>query len=108
MQMNSILIFIVFLALMYFMMVRPQQKAAKKHQEMLQQLQPGTEVVTIGGLHGVIDHSDEKTITLDADGVLLTFERSAIKNVVTPATAAPEATTTTVPVEEDKHTDQED
>ncbi|MFL1695326.1 preprotein translocase subunit YajC [Weissella kandleri] len=108
MQMNSILIFIAFLALMYFMMVRPQQKAAKKHQEMLQQLQPGTEVVTIGGLHGVIDHADEKTITLDADGVLLTFERAAIKNVVTPA--APEAITKAEPVEEDTltHTDRED
>ena len=48
MSMN-ILILIVFVAAMYFIMIRPQQKAQKTRQEMINNVQPGAEVVTIGG-----------------------------------------------------------
>lgn len=50
----NILILIVFVAAMYFIMIRPQQKAQKTRQEMINNVQPGAEVVTIGGLHGKI------------------------------------------------------
>ena len=50
----NILILVVFVAAMYFIMIRPQQKAQKKRQEMINTVQPGAEVVTIGGLHGKI------------------------------------------------------
>ncbi|MCZ9310479.1 preprotein translocase subunit YajC [Weissella koreensis] len=79
---QSLLIFVAFIALMYFMMIRPQQKTAKKRQSMLNEIKPGTEIVTIGGLHGKIDSLDKDTFSLDADGVFLTFERSAIRTVV--------------------------
>jgi preprotein translocase subunit YajC len=70
---------LVFLGLMYFMMIRPQQQAQKKRQEMLNSLRVGLEVVTIGGLHGTITAIDEKTVTLKvASNVELTFNRSAI------------------------------
>jgi len=107
MDAKTILIFVAFIALMYFMMIRPQQKAAKARQALLSSAQKGSEVVTIGGLHGVIDQLDEKTFTLDADGVFLTFDRSAIRTVVENKTvAAPvENVTEETPADDDVKSD---
>jgi preprotein translocase subunit YajC len=73
---------IALLALMYFMLIRPQQQQAKKRQNMLSALKNGAEVVTIGGLHGTITAIDDKTVKLKvASGVELVFNRSAIGSV---------------------------
>lgn len=84
MQYSSILMIVALFVLMYFMMIRPQKKQQQKKQDMMNQLKPGDAVVTIGRLHGVIDSFDEeaKTVTLDCDGIFLTFERSAIARVL--------------------------
>ncbi|MCZ2492947.1 preprotein translocase subunit YajC [Dellaglioa carnosa] len=84
MQYSSILMIVALFVLMYFMMIRPQKKQQQKQQDMMNQLKPGDAVVTIGRLHGVIDSFDEeaKTVTLDCDGIFLTFERSAIARVL--------------------------
>lgn len=81
----SILPFAVIMLLMYFMMIRPQKKAAQKTQSMLDSLKKGDAVVTIGGLHGIVDEvrEAEKTIVLDCEGIYLTFERRAISRVKT-------------------------
>ena len=81
---STILIFVVFIALMYFMMIRPQKKQQDRRKQMMSALKKGDHVVTIGGLHGVIDSIDQadKSITLDCDGVYLVFNRSAIGRVV--------------------------
>ncbi|WP_225417988.1 preprotein translocase subunit YajC [Levilactobacillus huananensis] len=79
----TIAILVVFLVLMYFIMVRPQQKQQKKHREMMSQLKKGDHVVTVGRLHGVIDeiNDTDKTATLDCDGIFLTFDLRAISAV---------------------------
>ncbi|KAI3473407.1 hypothetical protein Pfo_031656 [Paulownia fortunei] len=53
---------------------------------MQNSLQKGSEVVTIGGLHAVVDSVDNaaKTVDLDAEGVILTFELSAIRTIKNP------------------------
>ncbi len=74
-----ILLFVVF----YFLLIRPQQKQQKKRKEMLESLQKGNRVVTIGGLHGVIKEIDEENISLKvADGLSLKFSRSAVDRVI--------------------------
>lgn len=78
-------------------MIRPQQKQAKQRQQMLAQIEKGTKVVTIGGLHGIVDSLDAKTVVLDVEGVYLTFDRAAIRTVV-PAETAP--VVASAPVEE--------
>jgi len=87
----NILILVVFVAAMYFIMIRPQQKAQKKRQSMMNTLQPGAEIVTIGGLHGKVASVDntKKTFELDAEGVILVFELSAIRQVLSTNTATP-------------------
>lgn len=78
-NLTSLLFPIALLALMYFLMIRPQQQQAKKRQQMLSELRQGIDVVTIGGLHGSITAIDDKTVRLKvASGVELTFNRSAI------------------------------
>ncbi|NLR09790.1 preprotein translocase subunit YajC [Lactobacillus sp. ZJLC28-8] len=81
---------VIFLALMYFLMLRPQQKQQKKHRDMMSELKKGDHVVTIGRLHGVIDEINEtdKTVTLDCDGIYLVFDLRAISSVTAQAPAA--------------------
>ena len=75
---------IIMFALMCFMIIRPQQKQMKKAQNMYDQLSPGDHVVTVGGLHGIIDEVDRtaNTIVLDCEGVYLTFELRSVSRVV--------------------------
>ncbi|MFO7951924.1 MAG: preprotein translocase subunit YajC [Bacillota bacterium] len=74
-----ILLFVVF----YFLLIRPQQKQQKKRQEMLNNLEEGNRVVTIGGLHGVIKKIDEDVIALRvAEGLTLKFSRAAVERVL--------------------------
>jgi preprotein translocase subunit YajC len=71
----------VFLLLMYFMVMRPEQKRRKEQQNLLSSVKQGDRVVTIGGMHGVITKLSEKTVTLRADDVQMTFDRTAIARV---------------------------
>ncbi len=74
-----ILLFVVF----YFLLIRPQQKQQKKRKEMLESLQKGNRVVTIGGLHGVIKEIDEEVISLRvAEGLSLKFNRAAVERIL--------------------------
>jgi preprotein translocase subunit YajC len=64
---------------MYFFMIRPQQKKAKDQKTFIENLKKGDSVVTIGGLHGKILETTEKTVTLEVDrGMKLTFDKTAI------------------------------
>lgn len=99
---STILVFVAFIALMYFMMIRPQKKQQDKRKQMMDALKKGDNVVTIGGLHGVIDSIDEadKSVTLDCDGVYLVFNRSAIGRVVDHASTQPVGPSTEEETEE--------
>lgn len=84
--MEQFLLFILMAFVMYFLMIKPQQKRAKEAQQMLASLQKGAQVVTIGGLHGVIEEVHDATVVIDCEGVYLTFERRAIARVITAQT----------------------
>ena len=63
----------------YFFMVRPQQKKIRDQKKFRESLTKGTDVVTIGGLHGRIVSVEDTTVVLEVDrGTRLTFEKSAI------------------------------
>jgi preprotein translocase subunit YajC len=72
------------MGLMYFMMIRPQQKRRKEAERMQSEIAVGDEIVTIGGLHGVVAGYDDDTVTIEAHPeVFLRFARPAIARVVT-------------------------
>ena len=83
MDVGSLVILVGFFALMYFMLIRPQQKRQKEQQEMMSSLSVGDDVITIGGLHGRILESDEDYVDLEVtDDVVLRYQKSAIAKVV--------------------------
>lgn len=89
----SFLPFIVIIGVFYFLMMKPQKKAADEKKRMMDALKKGDSIVTIGGLHGEIDEINEvdKTVSLDCDGIYLTFERSSIARVTNSAPTTPVA-----------------
>lgn len=104
--MGQLLIMIVPIAAMLYFMQRAQKKQQTQHQNMLNSMEPGSRVVTIGGLHGVISevNSDKGTVVLDCEGIYLEFERSAIRTVKPAMVVENDDSVTEVVVEEEETT----
>ncbi len=76
----SMLPFIILIVVFYFLLIRPQQKSAKKHRELLEQLKPGDRVVTRGGIHGRVQSVKDDLLVLEiADNVRIQIEKNAIQ-----------------------------
>ena len=88
-QMTLLIAYIVVAGGAFWFFGRKQRQRAKEIQAQRDAMKIGDKVVTIGGLHGVIDYIDtvNKTVDLDCEGVILTFERAAIHHVVTQSAA---------------------
>lgn len=70
---------ILMLGVMWFLLIRPQQKKQKEHREMIGNLKKGDRVITSGGLHGRITGVTEATLTLEiADKVRVKVSRGHI------------------------------
>ncbi len=82
----QLLLPLVFFALLYFLMIAPNQKKQKKWQEMLGQLKNGDKVTTNGGIRGVIVSVKDDVVQLriPPDNIKLEFVKSAIAAVTTP------------------------
>ena len=79
-----ILIFAVF----YFLLIRPQQKKAKEHQQFLGNLKKGERVVTSGGIHGRITGLTDTNVTMEiAEGVKVKVNRASIMTTAAEAAA---------------------
>lgn len=77
---------LAFIAIMYFLMIRPQQKREKERREMLNSLQKGDRVITTGGIYGtVVDISEEKVTLRVDEKVEIDFVKGAIAQVLSKA-----------------------
>ena len=64
----TMLIFVaVFFALMYFVMIRPQRKRQKEHQQLIEELKRGDRVVTVGGIHGSVESISEDSVVIKVE-----------------------------------------
>ena len=82
-MMSTLLFPIILIAIMYFLMIRPQMKRQKEHRAMLEKLANGDEVITNGGIAGTVSNIGESFITVEvADGVQLRVQKGAIANVL--------------------------
>jgi len=78
----SFLPLVAIVAIFYFLILRPQNKKQKETQKMLSALKKGDRVVTIGGIHCVIQSVKENTVIVKVDdNVKLELSRSAISSV---------------------------
>ena len=78
-----ILIFVIF----YFFLIRPQQKKVKEHKSMVVALKRGDEVITSGGIVGIIErvHEDDKIDLSISENVTVKVVKSTIQNLLTKA-----------------------
>jgi preprotein translocase subunit YajC len=84
---NSTFVFgtqmVLIFAIFYFLLLRPQAKERKRHEEMLTALKKGDEIVTNGGIIGKVVHIDEKRLTLKTgENTRLTVDRGRIGAVL--------------------------
>jgi preprotein translocase subunit YajC len=79
----SLLPLVVIFVLFYFLLIRPQQKRAKQHKEMVAALKKGEEIVTNGGLLGKVTDVDDNFVTVEiASGLNVRIQRQAIAQVM--------------------------
>ncbi len=77
--MGQVFLFGSIILIMYFFMIRPQQKKQKDTKTFLESIKKGDTAVTIGGIHGKIYSLEGDTVTLELDkGMKLKVEKSAI------------------------------
>jgi preprotein translocase subunit YajC len=69
--------------MMYFVLIRPQKKRQMEQQRLMSALKTGDQVVTNGGIHGLISNVKDTTVILKvADNVKIEIEKSAVTNVL--------------------------
>ena len=92
-MLNSLLIpTMLIIGIMYFLMIRPQQKRLKDHQAMVAGLRRGDTVVTSGGIIGKVAKVDEQELQVEiAEGVKIKVLRSTISEVRGKGEGAPSA-----------------
>ncbi|MCA0198040.1 MAG: preprotein translocase subunit YajC [Proteobacteria bacterium] len=80
---GMLLFAIILIAIMYFLMIRPQMKRQKEHKVMLDKLSRGDEVITSGGVAGTVTDIGDNFVTVEvADNVRVRVQKGAIGNVL--------------------------
>lgn len=77
-QVTQFLPFILMFVVIYFFMILPQQKRAKKEKEFETSLKVGEKIITKSGFHGKISEMAETTIVIETMSGKLKIEKSAI------------------------------
>ncbi|PKH73564.1 preprotein translocase subunit YajC [Stenotrophomonas sp. Betaine-02u-21] len=81
--MTTLLFPVILIAIMYFLMIRPQMKRQKEHKAMLEKIKRGDEVLTNGGIAGVVTDIGDNFVTLEvADHVRIRVQKGAVGNVL--------------------------
>ena len=82
-QLTPLLMVVAFFVVFYFILLRPQQKRAKEHQNLVSKLAAGDEVVTSGGVLGKVTDLGDTFITLEiADGVRIKVQKVQITSLM--------------------------
>ncbi len=79
---EGIIMLVIMFAIFYFLLIRPQQKRAKQHRQLLDSLKAGDNVITAGGIYGRIVTVQEQTVTLEIDkGVKIKLARASVSSI---------------------------
>lgn len=73
---------VLLLVVFYFVLIRPQQKKAKAHQQLLKELRPGDKVVTSGGMIGTVLTVKEKAVTIRSSDAKIEITKGAVTEVL--------------------------
>ncbi len=79
----SLIMIVAIFVLFYFMLIRPQNKRAKEHRALINEVKVGDEIVTLGGMLAKVLSVDENYLKVGlAEGVEIHLQRSAISSVL--------------------------
>lgn len=79
---QGVIMLVLMFAIFYFLLIRPQQKKAKQHKELIEGLKVGDTVVTVGGIYGKVAAIQENVLTIEiATGVKIKVTRSSVASV---------------------------
>ena len=74
---------VAFIAIFYFMAIRPQQRQRRAHADLISQLKKGDQVITAGGMYGTVKRIEEGIVVIEiAKGVTIKVARRAIAEVI--------------------------
>lgn len=77
--MEGIVMLVIMFAIFYLLLIRPQQKRAKQHKTLIENLKAGDQVVTAGGIHGKVVAVQDTLVTMEiASNVRIKINRSAV------------------------------
>jgi preprotein translocase subunit YajC len=79
-----ILQLLAFVAIFWFLLIRPQRQQQKRHEQLLKNLKKGDEVVTAGGVVGEIVHIKDDRLTIRSGDSKLVVERERVARVIAP------------------------
>ncbi len=84
--MASLILLLAMFVLLWVLLIRPQRQRQQKQQQLLSSVEPGDEVLTVGGLYGIVRDIDEEDdlIVEIAEGIQVRIARRAIGGVVKP------------------------
>src|SRR3712207_5763402 len=83
--MDLLLALLLTFGLMWLLLIRPQQRRMRAHQQVVASLAPGDDVVTAGGIHGVVTAVDADDVRIEiAPGVVIRVLRGAISQRTSP------------------------
>ncbi len=79
----SLIMIAAIFILFYFMLIRPQNRKAKEHRELLSRLKKGDEIITTGGMLAKVISLDEQYVKVSpADGIEINFQKGAVSTVL--------------------------
>ncbi len=74
-----VIIVVLLFAMFYFLMIRPQRKRQKEHDELMSELRKGDKVVTAGGIYGQIESTSEDSVVLKVEsGATIRVARGSV------------------------------
>lgn len=92
-QWTGLILMIAIFAVFYFVLILPQKKQEKKQRAMINALQPGDEIITIGGIYGKIQKVSDDYVVIEstADKTKIKLAKSSISRCLTEHDDEPEA-----------------
>lgn len=79
----GLIAFLPLILIMYFMLIRPQQKRMREHAELIAALEVGDDVLLTSGIYGTVNNIDRQMLQVEvAEGVELLIARHAVSEVV--------------------------
>jgi preprotein translocase subunit YajC len=82
----QLILLVAMLALLWLLLIRPQRQRQQQQQKLLSTIEPGDEILTVGGLYGIVQEIDEEDdlIVEIADGIHVRIARRAVGGLVKP------------------------